>query len=100
MEKTYQMKVLGKKKLSDFWSIHEDVKTRLVTWIFEVEEADWKTTHDIKRRYSSASFLSGNLVIINVKGNKYRLLTKVDFENQKVLVLKIGTHEEYKNWNL
>ena len=67
-------------------------------WVSEVEEAEWETPNDIKRRYAHASFLANNRVIFNLKGNKYRLDTKISFKNQVVLVVRIGTHEEYSTW--
>jgi len=39
----------------------------------EAMEARWTGPMDIKRRYPSASFLAGNVVIFNVRGNRYRL---------------------------
>jgi mRNA interferase HigB len=55
---------------------------------------------DIKARYSSASFLSDNRVVFNVKGNKYRLLVKVGFNLQTVIIQRIGTHAEYDKWEI
>lgn len=92
--------VLGKKRLSDFWVTCHQTQSQLEAWICEAEEAQWKTPHDIKKRYSTASLRPGKLVIFNIKGNKYRLLTKVDYKNQIILVLKIGTHEDYEKWIL
>ena len=55
----------------------------------------WATPQDIKARYVSASFLHGNVVIFNVRGNTYRLEVHVAFRNRIVTVLWLGTHREY-----
>ena len=94
------MQLVGLRVLYDFMKRHLDIQGPLETWIQEVREASWSTTLEIKARYSSASFLSGNRVIFNVKGNKYRLLVKVGFNLQTVLIQKIGTHAEYDKWEL
>lgn len=86
--------------LHEFMKHHLDIQGPLETWIQEVREASWRTTLDIKARYSSASFLSDNRVVFNVKGNKYRLLVKVGFNLQTVLIQRIGTHAEYDKWEL
>jgi mRNA interferase HigB len=40
-------------------------------------------------------FLKENYVIFNIKGNSYRLVVKVAYNSQTVLVKWIGTHAEY-----
>jgi mRNA-degrading endonuclease HigB of HigAB toxin-antitoxin module len=56
---------------------------------------NWKTPHDIKRRYRSADFLADNRVIFDIKGNSYRLVVKVRYQNGLVVVEWVGTHAEY-----
>ena len=92
------MKLLGKKHLDDFARTHADVRVQIDAWIAEVEEARWHGPMDIKARFLSASFLADNRVVFNLKGNKYRLDTKVNYKNQIVLVKRIGTHAEYDKW--
>ena len=94
------MIVVGKKCIQEFIKGHSDAKSQLIAWLSEAEEAIWETTQDIKDRYSSASFLSENRVVFNIKGNSYRLLIKINFQQETVLVEKIGTHAEYSKLNL
>ena len=93
------MKVLGQGILDDFCKNHTDIVSQLSAWIAEAKEAEWATPNDIKVRYVSASFLSDNRVVFNIKGNKYRLDTKVYYERQIIIVKRIGTHTEYNKWN-
>ncbi len=53
----------------------------------------------IRDRYASASFLGGNRVIFNIKGNSYRLVVKVRFQNGIVMIEWGGTHAEYDKKN-
>ena len=92
------MKVVGRKELERFARKHADVRGQIDSWLCEIEEAHWQTTSDIKRRYAHASFLADNRVVFNLRGNNYRLDTKVSFKNQIVVVVRIGTHEEYSGW--
>lgn len=89
------MKVLGLDLLTDFSKKHANAKSQLDAWYAEAKQADWKTTHDIKQRYSSADFLSDNRVIFNIKGNDYRLVVKVRYQNGIVKIEWLGTHAEY-----
>lgn len=92
------MKVVGRKTLEDFVVRHSDVRSQADAWLCEVEEAEWQSPQDIKARYAHASFLSDSRVIFNLKGNKYRLDTKVTYATRIVLVVRIGTHAEYSRW--
>ncbi len=94
------MRLVGKERLAEFERAHADIRDPLRAWIAEVEDADWKGTADVKARYPSASFLSQNRVIFNIKGNKYRIETKVNYEMKVVLVTRIGVHAEYSKWTL
>jgi len=82
----------------DFGLQHADVAGQLSAWCSEVEDSHWKGPFDIKSRFPSASFLADNRVVFNVKGNKYRIDSKISYENQLVLVKRIGTHAEYSKW--
>jgi len=94
------MRVLGRDRLEEFRAAHADARTAVDVWLAEAEAAAWQTPNDIKARYASASFLSDNRDVFNLKGNKYRLETKVNFPFQIVLVTRIGTHAEYSKWEV
>ena len=89
------MKVIGSDKLLKFSNKHNQAKSALDSWFAEAERAVWKTSQDIKDRYGSADFLAGNRVIFNIKGNHYRLVVKVRYQNGIVAIEWIGTHAEY-----
>ena len=89
------MKVISRKIIDDFCKKHVDVKKQLSLWLNEALESEWKTPGDIKKKYSSATFLSNNIVWFNIKGKKYRLKTIVAYQTQTVFIEWIGTHAEY-----
>ncbi len=93
------MKVVGREKLHAFCSRYPDVRPWIEAWLHETEIAAWTTPLVIKARYASASFLPGNIVIFNVRGNNHRLEAHVAFRNGIVTVLWIGTHREYDERN-
>ena len=92
------MKLIGKAVLDDFKNKYAEVHSQVNSWQAEIQTAEWSRSIDVKQRYSSASFLKDNQVVLNIKGNKYRLLVKVDYQNKIVLVKKAGTHAEYMRW--
>ena len=89
------MKVLGRDKLVKFGREHARAKKALDVWFHEAMKSDWKTPQDIKARYRSADFLAGNRVIFNIKGNHYRLVLKVMYQNGIAVIEWVGTHADY-----
>ena len=94
------MTIAGRQLIEKFMRKHANSKSSLSAWLEEAEEAAWKTPQDIKDRYRSADFLSGNRVIFDIGGNNYRLMVLVRYQNGILLIMKIGTHAEYSKWKL
>ncbi|QSA97060.1 type II toxin-antitoxin system HigB family toxin [Methylococcus sp. EFPC2] len=93
------MQLLGLIKLDAFKRTHADSRGPLDVWQAEVEKAHWNGPQDVKNRYPSASFLADNRVIFNIKGNTYRVVIKVRYQNGIVLIEWVGTHAEYDKKN-
>jgi mRNA interferase HigB len=92
------MNIVGKGELDNFKRKHADARSKVESWVAEVEAAAWEKPLDIKQKYPEASFLSNNQVIFDLKGNRYRLWTIVSYKNKTVLIKKAGTHEKYMKW--
>lgn len=93
------MNVISKKTLILFYENHTQAKTPLEVWHSDVRKAQWESPDQIKREYSSASFLRDNRVVFNIKGNDYRLIVHIDYKRKIVRVKFIGTHSEYDKIN-
>lgn len=93
------MNVISKKTLILFYEKHPQVKIPLEVWHSDVRKALWESPGQIKREYSSASFLRDNRVVFNIKGNDYRLIVYIDYKRKIVRVKFIGTHSEYDKIN-
>ena len=89
------MRVIAKRTLRSFWAKHQDCEEQLKAWYKEAQEANWKGIKDVKREYASASFLHGNRVVFNIKGNHYRLIVRINYDYGIVWIRFIGTHSEY-----
>jgi len=89
------VRVISKPKLIAFWQEHPSAKQALQTWYEDASQAQRVSSHDIKRRYASASFMAGNRVVFNIKGNDYRLITAIRYDLSIVFIRFVGTHPEY-----
>jgi mRNA interferase HigB len=100
------MRIIARRTLRAFIESlagHKDqpaVKAALDAWFHEVKKAQWSSTADVKRSYATASVVTAERIVFNVKGNSYRLVVAVDFEKGIVWIKWIGTHKEYDRINV
>lgn len=95
------MRIIARRTLREFvegLSGRKDqraVKAALDAWFDEVSKAVWTSSADVKRLYATASIVSAERIVFNIKGNDYRLVVSVDFEKSIVWIKWIGTHKAY-----
>ncbi len=93
------MHVISKKKLREFWEKHPNAEPNLQSWYKITNKANWQNFAQLRRAFSSAD-LVGKFTVFNISGNKYRLITLVDYQYQEVYIRHVLTHAEYdkENW--
>jgi len=92
------MKVIGVLKLQAFWKQHKRAKAPLEKWLQIAKNANWHNFAQIKQSFSTADMVKASarkFIVFNVGGNKYRLITIVNFQGQIVIVEVVLTHPEY-----
>ena len=71
------------------------VKAALDAWFDEVSKASWRSTADVKRRYATASIVSAERLVFNIKGNDYRLVAALQYQAGALAIRFFGSHGEY-----
>jgi mRNA interferase HigB len=95
------MRIIARRTLRAFVGTlvgHRDqpaVKAALDAWFDEVRKARWQSSADVKRAYATASVVTAERIVFNIKGNTYRLFVAVDFDKGIVWVKWLGTHRHY-----
>jgi len=96
-----EVRVIARATLNDFVRnrvvrAHQTiVKAQLDAWYAVTAKALWKNSAEVKAQYSSASILSAERVVFNIKGNDHRLIVAINFHYGIVLIKWLGTHKEY-----
>ncbi|MCJ8347043.1 type II toxin-antitoxin system HigB family toxin [bacterium] len=93
------MHIISRKTLKEFWTQHSDSEQALLTWFSITSQAKWESPNDIKEIFRSADFLPNDRVCFNIKGNRYRLVVKIQYKFSRVYIRFIGTHSEYDKIN-
>jgi mRNA interferase HigB len=95
------MRIIARRTLREFVASlagrkdQKAVKAALDAWFDEVKRARWTKAADVRRSYATASIVTAERIVFNVKGNAYRLIVAVDFEKGIVWIKWVGTHKEY-----
>ena len=89
------MHIIALKTLRTFWESHPDIEDSLRSWHNQVEKEIWETPRQVMESFPNARIIGGNRAIFNIKGNRYRLVTHIDYAMKRVYVRFVGTHAEY-----
>lgn len=71
------------------------LKAALDAWFDEARKARWSSTADVRRLYATASVVTADRVVFNIRGNHYRLVAAIDFEKGIIWIKWLGTHADY-----
>ena len=93
------MRIIKPATLQTYWRRHPTARTSLEEWLTRTRAGQWHTIIDLRRTFPSADpvmVASGRSVIVfNIAGNRYRLVTAIHFNTKLVYVLLFLTHAEY-----
>ncbi len=88
------MHIISTSKLKKFWEKHPSSQTSLQAWCKVTQTTEWQNLIEVKEAFSSADQV-GNFIVFNIGGNKYRLITFIDYKCKKIFIRNILTHAEY-----
>lgn len=89
------MHIITRRRLREFWENESQSKTALDEWYRRMKRLRVTSLADLHQTFPQAD-LVGTCIVFNVGGNKYRLITKIDFQRQTVYIKFVLTHGEYK----
>lgn len=75
-------------------AFYPDAVLAVNNWYATVRKSKWQNLEDVRQIYRDAEAV-GNFTVFNIKGNKYRLIVGIDYENQTVYYKCFLTHSEY-----
>ena len=89
------MHIVSIQVLRSFWQKYPDAERPLRAWYVLAEKSSWRSPTGIKTMFGNASFVGNNRVIFNIKGNDYRLVVIVEYQQGRLFIRFVGTHAEY-----
>jgi mRNA interferase HigB len=91
------MRIIAVSTLKLFWEqpAYRDAESPLRTWIKVTKAARWQTPQEVRATFNSADILKGGRMIFDIGGNKYRLVTQINYAYCVVYIRFVGTHRQY-----
>ena len=95
------VKVFGETIIAGFARKHPASRRPLQRFVTIARAALWPHFPAVKETFPTADYAPATgTLIFNVGGNKYRLIARVDFEEQLLVIQTILTHQEYDREDL
>ena len=88
------MHLISAGKLKKAASKYPDVAVTIKAFCKTIDQAQWQSLIDVQQVYRDAEAV-GNFTVFNIKGNKYRLILDIDYEEQVAYFKYFLTHAEY-----
>lgn len=88
------MHIISLSRLKEFWKKHPDSEGSLQRWYKQTKHARWQSFSELRQSFGSADQVD-KLTVFNIGGNKYRLVTYIDYKKPKVYIRHVLTHAEY-----
>jgi mRNA interferase HigB len=86
--------VIAKRVLFEKAARFADSKGAVQVWFDTASRAEWTSLNDIRKAYPKTDMV-GPLAIFNIKGNRYRLIVRMEFGPKRIYVKEFLTHAEY-----
>jgi mRNA interferase HigB len=88
------MNVISYKMIRAFLNTRPDADSSLNAWYKAARKASWQNLAEVKQMYPHAD-LVGRYTVFNIKGNDYRVITRIVYRSQAIFIIAVLTHEEY-----
>lgn len=95
MPEPFDVRIISRKRLREFIARYPDAQGPLDNWYVVVRHKQYGGPNELKADFPSASFVSGDVTVFNIGGNKYRLSVSIRYAYGVVYVRHVMTHEEY-----
>ncbi|MCC5647421.1 type II toxin-antitoxin system HigB family toxin [Nostoc sp. CHAB 5824] len=94
------MRIITETRLKNGWEKHPDAEPGLRAWKKLVKAQNWNSFAEIKATSIFAPDQVKNFIVFDIGGNKYRLITYIDYESKMIFIRDFLTHSEYdkNNW--
>ncbi len=88
------MTIVNVEVLEKFQKKHAQSRNALDNWYAVASRASWKNLVEVQQTYPHADLVDA-FIVFNISGNKYRMITRINFGAQLISIKEVFTHAEY-----
>ena len=88
------MRVIAKRRLMELAAQHGDCIDQVADWYRVARRSDWRNLAEVRESFRHADTV-GDKTVFNIKGNKYRLISEINYRYQRLYIRHVLTHAEY-----
>jgi len=88
------MRIISRKRLQKAQADHAELFDPLNAWWKVAANAEWKNIDDVRKIYRDTDAV-GRFTVFNIKGNKYRLIVRMEYRKHLIFIITILTHAQY-----
>ncbi len=92
------MRVISRRALREFWEANPQAKEPLLAWFRIMERSTFTNFNAIKQTFRAADYVPP-CTVFDIGGNKFRIITAIHYNRERVYVRHVLTHTEYDRWS-
>jgi mRNA interferase HigB len=83
------MLVIARPVLDEFCTRHPDAMVPLAAWLLVLQNCRLESPRHVQAAFATAIVLGGGMVVFNIAGGRYRLVTRIRYDAGVVLVKRV-----------
>jgi mRNA interferase HigB len=92
------MKLAKKAAIAKFSAKHPEAANRLHGWATTLAKISPQNLSELKQSFRKIDYVPKGFTVFDVGGNRYRVVTIIDYHDQKVYIHGVFTHAEDDRW--
>jgi len=86
--------VISFKKLRTFWVKHPEAEAPLRAFYQIIRRTNFESFAHLRQTFPSAD-LVGKVTVLNIGGNKFRLIAAIHYDKSRIYIRHVLTHHDY-----
>jgi mRNA interferase HigB len=92
-------RIIARATLRGYAADYPDAAQDLEAWHTLISKSDFANFAELRNIVATASLVNSEWLVFNIRGNRYRLITRVHFGTKVIFVKDFLTHQAYDAWS-
>lgn len=92
-------RIIARATLRRYAAAYPDAAQALEDWYTLMSKSDFANFAELKQILATVSLVNAEWLVFNIRGNRYRLITRVHFGTRVIFVKDFLTHQAYDIWS-